>query len=349
MSVAPLDYAPDVNPPEEFIGPPTDPEDERIEVGVVIVGGGPAGLACAIRLTQLLEGEPALAESLGEVPVALVEKGKTTGSHLLSGAMMEPSAMKKLFPDLRRVGVADVRHRREGHGLLHDQARCGAAEADPAAVPQPRQPRHLGRAARALPRREGRGGRRLHPPRDRRLQAAGRGRRGPRRPHGRQGPRPRRRAAAELRAGLGPDRQGHGAGRGHAGPPHRRRDPPLRPRLRGPAAVGARREGGLGGPEAARPRDPHDGLAAPLRRQVPRVRRQLHLPDGRGQGLARVRRGARLPGRHLLRPRRPPGVQDPPDDPQDPRGRQARGVGREDDPVRRLLRDARTGCGRPAW
>src|SRR3989442_10026006 len=100
MAVAPLDYAPDVRPPEEFIGPPTDPEDERIEVGVVIVGGGPAGLACAIRLTQLLEEEPALAESLGEVPVAVVEKGKATGSHLLSGAMMEPSAMRKLFPDL---------------------------------------------------------------------------------------------------------------------------------------------------------------------------------------------------------------------------------------------------------
>src|SRR5919205_449102 len=100
MAVAPLDYLPDVRPPEEFVTQPTDPEDERIEVGVVIVGGGPAGLACAIRLTQLLEDEPALAESLGEVPVALVEKGKTTGSHLMSGAMMEPSAMQKLFPDL---------------------------------------------------------------------------------------------------------------------------------------------------------------------------------------------------------------------------------------------------------
>jgi electron-transferring-flavoprotein dehydrogenase len=100
VSVTPLDYFPNVKPAEEFVGPPTDPEDERIEVGVVIVGGGPAGLACAIRLTQLLEDEPALAESLGEVPVALVEKGKNTGSHLMSGAMMEPSAMRKLFPDL---------------------------------------------------------------------------------------------------------------------------------------------------------------------------------------------------------------------------------------------------------
>jgi electron-transferring-flavoprotein dehydrogenase len=100
MSVAPAEYPPPVDSGKEFVTQPTDPEDERIEVGVVIVGGGPAGLACAIRLMQLLEGEPALAESLGEVPVALVEKGKTTGSHLLSGAMMEPSAMRKLFPDL---------------------------------------------------------------------------------------------------------------------------------------------------------------------------------------------------------------------------------------------------------
>ena len=100
MPVAPFEYLPDVRAHEEFVGPPTDPEDERIEVGVVIVGGGPGGIACAIRLTQLLEDEPQLAESLGEVPVALVEKGKATGSHLLSGAMMNPSAMRRLFPDL---------------------------------------------------------------------------------------------------------------------------------------------------------------------------------------------------------------------------------------------------------
>jgi electron-transferring-flavoprotein dehydrogenase len=100
MSTAPVEFPPPVKPDEEFIQGPTDPEDERIEVGVVIVGGGPAGLACAIRLTQLLEDDPKLAESLGEVPVALVEKGKGPGSHLLSGAMMRPSAMQKLFPDL---------------------------------------------------------------------------------------------------------------------------------------------------------------------------------------------------------------------------------------------------------
>jgi len=99
-SVAPEEFPPPVKPTEEFIGPPTDAEDERIEVGVAIVGGGPAGMACAIRVMQLLEGEPELAERLGEVPVAVIEKGKSPGAHLLSGANMRPSAMRELFPDL---------------------------------------------------------------------------------------------------------------------------------------------------------------------------------------------------------------------------------------------------------
>jgi electron-transferring-flavoprotein dehydrogenase len=100
MATAPIEFPPPVDSAREFVGPPTDPVDERIEVGVVIVGGGPGGLACAIRLTQLLAEDEALMESLGEVPVALVEKGKGPGSHLLSGAMMNPSAMRRLFPDL---------------------------------------------------------------------------------------------------------------------------------------------------------------------------------------------------------------------------------------------------------
>jgi len=98
-AVEPKDFPPPFDE-GSLIAPPTDPEDERIEVGVAIVGGGPAGLACANRLLDLLEGEPKLLERLGEVPVAVVEKGKACGAHTLSGANMRPSAMRELFPDL---------------------------------------------------------------------------------------------------------------------------------------------------------------------------------------------------------------------------------------------------------
>jgi electron-transferring-flavoprotein dehydrogenase len=98
--VIPAAFQPPVDSQREFIKRELDDEDERIEVGVAIVGGGPAGLACANRLLQLLADEPELMERLGEVPVAVVEKGKACGAHNLSGAMMRPSGLQQLFPDL---------------------------------------------------------------------------------------------------------------------------------------------------------------------------------------------------------------------------------------------------------
>ncbi len=70
----PIDFAPPFGA-TDAVGTPTDPRDERIEVGVAIVGGGPGGLACAIRLGQLLEEHPEVRERLGEVPVAVSRKG----------------------------------------------------------------------------------------------------------------------------------------------------------------------------------------------------------------------------------------------------------------------------------
>jgi electron-transferring-flavoprotein dehydrogenase len=99
VSVAPSQYPPPVDSAAEFVGPPTDAEDERIEVGVAIVGGGQAGLACAIRLLQLLEDDPDLTERLGEVPVAVIEKGRVAGAHQLSGAVMNPASIRQLLPD----------------------------------------------------------------------------------------------------------------------------------------------------------------------------------------------------------------------------------------------------------
>ena len=87
---------------KEFVKRGLDDEDERIDVGVAIVGGGTAGLSCANRLLQLLADDEELLERLGEVPVAVIEKAKTCGGHNLSGAVMRPGPLQELFPDMSR-------------------------------------------------------------------------------------------------------------------------------------------------------------------------------------------------------------------------------------------------------
>src|SRR6187402_1912276 len=99
---APIDFSPNVDSRGDFIKREVDPEDEVIEVGVAIVGGGTAGLATANRLLQLLGDDPELMEQLGEVPVAVIEKAKACGGHSLSGAVMRPGPLERLFPDLSR-------------------------------------------------------------------------------------------------------------------------------------------------------------------------------------------------------------------------------------------------------
>src|ERR1700741_4391466 len=98
----PADFPPDVDPTREFVKRSLDGPEELIEVGVAIVGGGTAGLACANRLLQLLGDDPEMMERLGEVPVAVVEKAKTCGGHNLSGAVMRPGPLQELFPAMTR-------------------------------------------------------------------------------------------------------------------------------------------------------------------------------------------------------------------------------------------------------
>src|SRR4051794_4227397 len=100
--VAPIDFPPPVDSRQEFIKRELDAEDDRIDVGVAIVGGGTAGLATANRLLQLLGDDPETMERLGEVPVAVIEKAKTCGGHNLSGAVMRPAALQELFGDVSR-------------------------------------------------------------------------------------------------------------------------------------------------------------------------------------------------------------------------------------------------------
>jgi electron-transferring-flavoprotein dehydrogenase len=116
---APAEFPPPVDSVKEFIKRGLDDEDERIDVGVAIVGGGTAGLACANRLLQLLGDDEALMESLGEVPVAVIEKAKTCGGHNLSGAVMRPKPLQELFPELSRE---DWRRERFAFGEVTKEA-----------------------------------------------------------------------------------------------------------------------------------------------------------------------------------------------------------------------------------
>src|SRR5467141_805323 len=87
-------------------------ERESLEMDVVFVGAGPANLSGALHLARLVsdhnhgvangkrEGKP-----LGDIQIAVIEKGATVGAHILSGAVMDPRGLAELIPDFIEKGA----------------------------------------------------------------------------------------------------------------------------------------------------------------------------------------------------------------------------------------------------
>ena len=294
---------------------PTDPADERIDVGILIVGAGPAGLAVRDQARPAARGAPGPGGAARRRPGRRAREGQAARLAPALRRRRQPARPAPAVRDEKRIedmpfyGEVDARGR-----LLPARStrRCASRRRRRCGTTATTSRRSRSSAAGSREQAEEAGAMILPETVAEKLLVKDGARR--RRPHRRQGTRPRRRAARRTSSRARDlARARHRPRRGDAGPPDRRRDRAASASSGDePAGVGARREGGVEGREAAAPRHPHDGLAAAAAREVPRVRRLVHLPDGRRHAHDRDGRRARLPRRRALRPRPAPGAEDPP-------------------------------------
>jgi electron-transferring-flavoprotein dehydrogenase len=98
-SVVPARFQPEL--PLDHLIRSEAPDPEAIEMDVVFVGAGPAGLAGAIELARLVQKDAEIGGDLGELGIAVLEKAAALGEHNLSGAVVNPRVFRELFPELK--------------------------------------------------------------------------------------------------------------------------------------------------------------------------------------------------------------------------------------------------------
>ena len=303
--VVPANFPPPFDP-ADYVKRPDGPADLRIECGIAIVGAGPAGLACAIRLGQLLGDDPATLEQLGEVPIIASRRAVRPARTSSPARSWNPSALRELFGETpleqlptygpvtgegvyfmtRSSGSSGCRRRRRsttratgsspsrGLDAVDERAGRGAARRG-SSSPRATALRLLteeapgGRVRRAAPAPMGldRGGGRPRPARHR-----------------------RRRSSAKATV-LAEGTQGH--------LPRRRASTTRASARVFPQAYE------IGVKEVWKVPVPLDriihtlGVAAAVARQVRGGRRLVHLPDGRRAHVRRIRGGPRVRGHRL--------------------------------------------------